>query len=114
MKFPFILRSDHEEQVRLLNVIICTLEDQNKTKTEQLTRKEMEIQALINELALPDLAEEALTNSRNKRDKSKPHVITGRGGFRARAQQASRATIKAAPDSAKQLEEKVKREGGNV
>ena len=108
MRFPFILRSDHDEQVRLMNVVLSTKDDNIRVLRGQILEQALEIEALMKQLT------EAPVSVPTADRKKHTTKILGRSGWRQKAQQASRESIKAAPDSAKQLEEKVKREGGNI
>lgn len=110
MKFPFIMRMDHDEIVFQLYTRIKTLEMALEHQTARIKEKDQEIESLVHQLVsrIPGFGE-----SRQEGVK-REHIITGRGGWRARAQKASTDTIKAPPDSAKQLEDKVKKEGGTV
>lgn len=110
MRFPFILRSDHDEQVRLLNVIICTLEDSIRTRDWEIQARNEEIRAMSEMLAAPKAAIPATFES----SPSSEQVITGRGAWRAKALLKTRSTIKPTGDSAASLNDKVRREGGKT
>lgn len=108
MKFPFMLRSDHDEQVRLTNVIISSLQQKVSDMGVDLIRKEKEIQALIDQLAENQ-------NSMGHIDQVRPKIepiLSGRGGWRARAMKRTRDSIPTPKDSSQALEERVKKEGG--
>jgi hypothetical protein len=106
MRFPWVLRSDYEQYIKIAEMAIHTQQDIIADKSEQLIQKEKEIQALIDQLA---------QNSNVKQEVSKKFetpILTGRSGWRAKAELKTRATIKPKSDSAAQLEERVKKEGG--
>lgn len=110
MRFPFILRSDHEEVVRQSNVIISMLQQQVADMGVKLAKRDKEIDILINEMSNISVD----VKVRDKEKKKSVPAILGRGGWRGRSQQNSLSTVPAPKDSAQQLEEKVKREGGTI
>jgi hypothetical protein len=112
MRFPFILRSDHEEAMKLAELNFRTYQDTIQSLKDQLTQKEAEIDSLIIQLVGPERHPAPRDKKEEKKWESKP--IFGRSGWRARAGLASRQTIPPVKDSAKALEEKVLREGGIV
>jgi hypothetical protein len=111
MKFPLILRSDHEEEIRLTNIIISSLQQKVVDQGLVIAKQEKEIEALIEHL---NLATATPTLPAPKIPKVSELILTGRGGWRARATKRTRDSIPTPRDSGQALEEKVKKEGGKV
>jgi hypothetical protein len=109
MKFPWILRSDHNEIVRQQNVILCDREDTIARLTEYIRYKEAEIEVLSANLTKAPVPERAADIV-----KRGPLPLLGRSAWRARAQQISKSTAPVPKDSAKALEQKVVSEGGTI
>lgn len=108
MRFPFILRNDHDEIVRLLNLQICSLEDTVRQKDYVIETEHKEIESLMEQLTTPD---EVVAHKERKKLQT---VLRGRSGWRANARSRAIDTIKAPPDSSKALQEKVLKEGGTI
>jgi hypothetical protein len=107
MKFPFILRSDHDEIMRQNNLIIAMLQQIEVDLRLELDKKQQEILSLTELLT----ADKPLVAAQQKEKKPfKPSKMS----YRGLAQSRSQATLKPPPDSASQLEERVKNEGGTV
>src|SRR5579872_151459 len=88
MRFPFILRTDHEEQTRLLNVIINQHENKIAEMGLQLARKDKEIQSLMDQLTSQSSHPPA------SQEKPKKEFKPSRLSYRSLAQSRSRETIK--------------------
>lgn len=112
MKFPFIFRYDHEEQVRLLNLIISDQDQAIRDISLMLGEKDNQIKALVEQLSQPRKAAKPPTGTEAapKVHKSTPPT----GSWRAIATARSRRSMPDPKDSAKSLENKVIREGGVV
>src|ERR1700680_4958428 len=110
MRFLFILRTDHEEQLRIMNLLLQGQENIIHDLKMQIKEKDSEIDVLIEELT------GKITDTPSKVEKVKKpiRIMPGRSGWRARAEAISRQTIPPVKDSAKALDEKVKKEGGTV
>jgi hypothetical protein len=113
MRFPFILRTDHDEQLRIMNLLLQGQENIIHDLKFRIQQKDDEIDSLIQELT-GELTGEAPATSKDKRVKRPLRVMPGRSGWRARAEAMSRQTIPPVKDSATALDEKVKKEGGTV
>ena len=111
MKFPFMLRSDHDAHMKLLNLNVCILQESIQDKNRQLIEKEQEIQALILQLAANRVTEVAVES---KKRLGEAPILIGRSAWRSQATLKSQSTVPAPKDSAKALEEKVIREGGTT
>jgi hypothetical protein len=109
MRLPILLRTDHEEQVRLFNVIIDSHLSTIEELKFKLQQRDNEIENLMSELT-----GEAPARIPKEHKSRSLTVLPGRSGWRAKAQARSRATIPPPKDSAKALEDKVIREGGKV
>lgn len=112
MRFPLMSRADHNEHLRLMNVVISSLEQTIRDKDIVITEKNLEILSLMEQLTAQTPASRRTREP--KEPKPKTVAITGRSGWRARAEQTSRETIPPPRDSAQALEQKVIREGGTV
>ena len=108
MKFPFILRSDHDEIVLALKLSITSHQFTNESLAERLREKDREIESLIAQLTAQNPA--PVDGATKEKKKFVPTHLS----YRQMAQNRSRETIKPPADSAAALEEKVKREGGTV
>lgn len=107
MRFPFIYRKDHEEQVRLLNLVIHEKDNRIADQNAAIAILEAQNAAFIEQLSTPAQPESPAGRRRTKTLASKP-------SWRSLAQKSSQTTIKATGDSAAQLEERVKQQGGSV
>jgi hypothetical protein len=106
MKFPFILREDHELIVKQQNTIIHDRENVISAQRDIIIKYENEIQTLVEQLTTQQAV--------NKPEKEKKPFKPAKLSYRSLAQQRSQETIKPPADSAAQLEERVKKEGGKV
>ena len=112
MKLPFILRSRHDSVVTAL---VANLD----VRAELILKLKDIIKLRDAEILALKLTSEAkkcndYTPEATEKKKMADPVFSGRSGWRTRAQMMSEATIPVVGDSAKQLEAKVKKEGGIV
>jgi hypothetical protein len=112
MKWPFILRSRHEA---IKTALIANLD----VRAELIGVLKKVIKTRDAEIALLKLTLEAkkwndYTPEAVEKKKMAEPVLSGRSGWRTRAQMMSEATIPAPKDSAEALKAKVLKEGGTV
>lgn len=110
MKWPFILRSRHKSIVDALVTNLDVRGELIAMLNKVIALRDAEIKAL--KLTLEGKKCNDYTPEAIEKKKMAEPVFSGRSGWRTRAQMMSEATIPVTGDSAKQLEAKVKREGG--
>lgn len=118
MKFPFVSRSSLQVWYDLSNVqieIISTKMELISFLKREIEDRDRQISALTETLTGPSVTvTPKLTPESQKGTKVKSPIAFGHSGWRARSSAYSESTIPPPNDSVKQLEEKVKREGGKV
>lgn len=110
MNLPFMLRSAHSAQLRLMADLNETLRELVGELKARIIQNNAENEALMEVLATQSVMITPKVDP--KSPKVTPFSPTGRGGWRARARMAAEATIPSVPDSAEKLKAKVKKEGG--
>ena len=112
MKWPLMFRYRHEVFKEALIANLDVRAELIEHLKRLIAKKDQEIltmKAIQEAKKCNDYTPEA----ENKRKMAEP-VFSGRSGWRTRAQMMSEATIPVVGDSAKQLEAKVKKEGGTI
>jgi hypothetical protein len=108
-KLPVMLRSTHEFFMDSMRINLQSREELIKVLREQLAEKNKHIDALQEMLTSPKC------NDYTQQERKPEQVLTtGRGGWRARAEEASNKTIPVPKDSVKALEQRVTEQGGKV
>jgi hypothetical protein len=112
LSWPLILRSRHEETVKVLLIDLDAQIEHIKALNSIIDFQRAEIKAL--KLVLEQRKCNDYTPPAPEKPKRAEPIPSARSGWRTRAQMASEATIPVTGDSAKQLEAKVRKEGGTV
>lgn len=113
MPFPLIFRATHEAIVKRIlveNATLCdTIQSQDRTINSR-NLKIMELEALLVAEKCNKYTPAPLESPKKKQ--TSPLASISRGGWRERARLEAESTLPPVSDSMKNLEEKVKREGG--
>jgi len=107
-----MLRSTHEAIMEVRSKLESALVDTIDALKASIRDKDEQIAALEEILVSPK-CNDYTAKPESKRTSSSP-IVFGRGGWRARAELASNATIPAPADSSQALEQRVKSQGGKV
>lgn len=112
MKLPFVTRRHHNSIIKALTANLDVRAELIEALNRIINTQRGEIKAL--KLTLEGRKCNDYTQPTPEKPKMRDPVITGRSGWRTRAELASAATIPAPKDSAKALEAKVLKEGGTI
>lgn len=110
MKFPLILRIDHDAQMGALLSVIEVERQLITARNELIVEKDHQISVLTEMLSAQRCND--YTPEAPKERKSASPVVTGRGGYRSKAEAASKLTFRKVGDSNADLQRKVESEGG--
>src|SRR5271163_1252194 len=110
MRWPIMLRSQHELIVAVLEVNLQLRAEEIDNQAARIKQHEADIKALT--LLFEGKKCNDYIPDPTEKNKMADPVFSSRSGWRTRAQMMSDAKIPVASDSAKALEAKVLREGG--